>query len=274
MAALVASGAGEPEDQEEPETPTEGRSPQSDIAQPWEPGGAPLEIMLSEPPDGLLEPALLSVLEASRRIRMERMSAYHFSSQLRLSSHEEIRFEPIVQWPRLSVPFAYNAKNREPANGYIRLIGSKDPLWVHLTLESDHGYSVARIWALALLGFAALTCPPNLTPSGQRAIHTRRGLAYGRTAASSRPLRSQRYWSSELKIKLQRGEAMPHLVCAHRRVLQDGHEASDEAILAARQVGITLTPAETWVRGHTRGGTNLTNLAFTWACPETRYLPR
>lgn len=57
-------------------------------------------------------------------------------------------------------------------------------------------------------------------------------------------------------------------VAGHRRRLNDGQTASNEACDRARQVGITLRSRETWVRPHARGIPDGLEMRFRWNAPE------
>lgn len=222
--------------------------------------------IIREPPAGLSSLLVDEVIESSRKIRTERQTAYHFTAHLHLSARERISFHPVEPTPRLRAPFAYRTDAGE-VHGEIRLRGGRDPLPVAIEGDVPDQRVAARVWLLALLGFAALTCPapiesrhaPRRSPQAARGQH--------RVGPASRPGRA-RQWSAQLRIRGERGQALPHLVVAHRRELTGGRTASPQAIHAARGVGILLADDETWVRGHSRGAAAVADAHFDWRMPN------
>lgn len=54
------------------------------------------------------------------------------------------------------------------------------------------------------------------------------------------------------------------IVGPHKMRLRDGARASDDAVLAAEQIGIELEPGETWRKGHVRDGESGEPLRFVY----------
>lgn len=151
------------------------------------------------------------------------------------------------------------------------VIGDRDPLPVVIGEGVADGDAITA-WTCALLGFADATC----VDFEQAAIATRRDPAIPRQHRASplspqspakRTLPLHGRWPSYLQPV---GPWIPHsgsFVAGHRRRLQHGQTASDEAHMRARQVGIILHPNETWVRSHNRGVPDGIEMRFVWHPP-------
>jgi hypothetical protein len=151
------------------------------------------------------------------------------------------------------------------------VVGHSDPL--PLIIGEDVGDEDATTsWVCALLGFADATCV-EFEPS---APAMRRGPATlelrgpsqvpGRTA-SARSLPRGQPWPSYLEPVGHWIQYSGSFVAGHRRRLQDGQKASDEAHERALQVGIVLHLGETWVRAHARGVPEDVEMRFSWRPP-------
>lgn len=197
--------------------------------------------------------------------RTERQTACHFTAHLHLGK-ESIAFKPIRPAPHLTVPFEYRNGDRGVA-GLIRLRSAADPMTVVLQLANPADPLVPTVWALALIGFTSLTCPELSQPS--RGPGRRTARSDGDHKRAGNPVRpaSTKRWSDDLTLRGARDGAMPHLVVAHRRRLNDGQTASTKAVTLARSIGIELASGETWVRSHSRGADDLSDAHFDWHPP-------
>ena len=221
-------------------------------------------------PDGLDPELIDACLNASQRIRLERQVAYERPVILE-SGIGELTLLPIEKTgSRLLMPFLLS-KGTETLTGEL-IITDRDPLPL-LVGESVAEEDAIAAWICALLGFADATC----VEFEQTAAATRRDPAIpqprrpapvSRSAASMRTLpRGGRPWPSHLEPVGHWIRYSGSFVAGHRRHLQDGQNASDEAHDRARQVGIVLHPHETWVRSHARGVPDGIEMRFAWRPP-------
>jgi hypothetical protein len=220
-------------------------------------------------PEGLDSELVDACLDASRRIRLERQVAYERPVVLE-SVAGELTLLPIEKTgSRLHMPFRLNS-DTETLTGEL-VIGDRDPLPL-LIGDGVADEDAIAAWTCALLGFADATCAEleQATPATRRdpAIpRPRRPSPLAPGGASTQTLPRRRQWPSYLEPV---GHWIPYsgsFVAGHRRRLQDGQTASDEAHVRARQVGIILHPNETWVRSHSRGVPDGVEMRFVWRPP-------
>jgi hypothetical protein len=227
-------------------------------------------------PDGLDPELIDACLNASRRIRFERQVAYERPVILE-SGIGELTLLPIERTgSRLHMPFLLRSGTETLAGALI--ISDHDPLPLLIGEGVADGDAIAA-WICALLGFADATCV-EFEPT---AATTRRGPAIPqprRPAPVSRPATSMhtlprggRPWPSHLDPIGQWTRYSGSFVAGHRRRLQDGQNASDEAHDRARQVGIVLHQHETWVRSHARGVPDGIEMRFAWLPPVQLNFP-
>ena len=223
---------------------------------------------------GSISPELRKAcIEASRRIRLERRTA--FGRRIVLEGGGcELMVEPIgKRKDRLHVPFAFsNDKDSEgaPVQGELALIGT-DPLPVLITsCVSDSAAYTA--WAYMLLGFAELTCnSPEPVLQESRTEHPRflprDYLRSGHRRTGGESTRTQRPWSGSLEPTGHWYTAGGTYVAAHISRLPFGREHSPDAAQLAQRVGISLEQQETWVRDYIRGVPKDAEIRFRWRTP-------
>jgi hypothetical protein len=220
-------------------------------------------------PDGLDPELIDACLDASRRIRLERQVAYERPVVLE-SEVGELTLLPIERTgSRLLMPFRLS-KGTETLAGEL-IISDRDPLPL-LIGECVADEDAITAWTCALAGFADATC----VELEQAAPATRRDPAIpqpspppsvpGRST-SARTLPRRRPWPSYLEPVGPWIRYSGSFVAGHRRRLQDGQKASDQAHDRARQVGIILHRHETWVRPHARGVPDDIEMRFAWHPP-------
>jgi hypothetical protein len=146
------------------------------------------------------------------------------------------------------------------------VLGDRDPIPL-LIGEDVADTDAITAWTCALLGFADATC---IRP----ALTTPRELPRQRRSASSVPRRPARptlprrqRWPTHLEPVGHWTRYSGAFIAGHRRRLNNGKKAGDEARDRARQVGIVLHPHETWVRPHTRGIPEGMEMRFLWHAP-------
>ena len=217
-----------------------------------------------------LPPQLIDAcLHASRRIRLERQVAYDRPVVLKIDVGELTLLPIAGTEPRLRMPFRLNT-GTEGLNGEL-VLGDSDPLPI-LTGQGVADNDAFAAWTCALLGFADATCielvpvegRARREPEGQR--RPSRGTSHDRPATQIAPRRQK--WPKNLEPVGHWVRFSGSFVAGHRRHLNDGQAASDEARDRARQVGITLRPHETWVRPHARGVPDDIEMRFRWH-PQT-----
>ena len=223
---------------------------------------------------------------ASAKIRTGRSLAFGHAVHMRGASGFELTFAPIAAprgRPEVEVVFVEEAV-AQAFRMRVSAIGDPLPVWApEATTEHER---LARGWALALVAFAELTCPPTLdhlraspcTSGGSRQASS---TAPGRSGVSSRTTDPERRMSREPSGRRRTFEPtgetarwLASYVAGHRRKLQAGQEASASAAANAATIGIALRSGETWVSPHTRGVPPGIRLHFAWNAPKAFSDPR
>jgi hypothetical protein len=167
------------------------------------------------------------------------------------------------------MPFLLH-KGTETLKGEL-LLGDRDPLPL-LIGDGTADEDVTKAWTCALLGFADATCM-ELEATGPAARREparprrRPSASESDRRSSTRSLPRSRPWPAHLEPVGHWIRYSGSFVAGHRRRLNDGQTARDEARDRARQVGIILYPHETWVRPHTRGVPDGIEMRFLWHTP-------
>ncbi len=220
-------------------------------------------------PDDLTPELIDACLDASRRIRLERQVAYERPVILECDLGELTLLPIAGTATRLLMPFRLS-RGPETLNGEL-VLGDRDPLPL-LISEDAADQDVITAWTCALLGFADATCI-ELEPVRSARKH---GPARPRWHPSSsaqryssrtQSLPRKRPWPAHLEPVGHWARYSGSFVAGHRRHLNDGQPASDEAHNRARQVGIILKANETWVRPHARGVPHSIEMRFLWHAP-------
>ena len=220
-------------------------------------------------PDDLDPELIAACLDASRRIRLDRQVAYERPVILE-SEVGELALLPVERnGSRLLAPFRLS-KSTQALSGEL-IISGRDPLPL-LIGEAVGDQDATTAWICALLGFADATCvefgPSTREPRRDPAMQfPPLPTQVPHQAASGRALPRRQRWPDYLEPVGHWIRYSGSFVAGHRRHLQDGHDASDEARHRARQVGIVLRPHETWVRAHTRGVPDGVEMRFAWRPP-------
>lgn len=217
---------------------------------------------------------------ASSKIRTGRSLAFGHAVHMRGASGFELTFSPIAAprgRPEVEVVFVEEAV-AQSFRMRVSAIGDPLPVWApEATTEDDR---LTRGWALALVAFAELTCPPTLdhlrAPKGTSDGNRRASSAApGRSGVASRSTDPERRMSREpsrrrrtLEPTGETARWLASYVAGHRRKLQAGQEASASATANAATVGIALRSGETWVSPHTRGMPPGIRLHFGWNAPK------
>ncbi len=220
-------------------------------------------------PDDLAPDLIGACLDASRRIRLERQMAYEHVVVLECEIGE-LTLLPIARTgTRLLMPFRLS-KGTETLKGEL-VLGDRDPLPL-LIGEDVTDEDTITAWTCALIGFADATCIElePVEPTARREP-TRRRLPPHSSASHHRPstqtLPRKRLWPRYLEPVGRWTRYSGSIVPGHRRRLNNGQTASEEALDRARYVGIILHPHETWVRTHTRGVPDGIEMRFLWHAP-------
>jgi hypothetical protein len=219
-------------------------------------------------PNDLAPEFIDACFDASRRIRLERQVAYERPVVLECDIGELTLLPITGTQTRLLMPFRLS-RGMETLRGELVLDGD-DPLPL-LIGEDAADEDAIMAWACALLGFADATCielePAEPTAQRGPTKPQRPPSPASRRGTSTRILPRRRPWPRHL-------EPVGHWICysgsfvaGHRRRLNDGQTASDEARDRARQVGIVLHPYETWVRPYARGVPDGVEMRFLWHTP-------
>jgi hypothetical protein len=215
-------------------------------------------------PEDLAQELIDSCLDASRRIRLERQVAYDRPVVLECSIGELTLLPITGTGNRLLLPFRLNNETGSVTGELV--FGNSDPL--ALLIGEDVPYEDAVMaWMCALLGFADATCIDFETEAAVRRWAGSQGRPASRTPQSpSTPRVAPRRqpWPKCLEPIGRWVRYSGSFVAGHRRHLQDGQTASDEARDRARRVGITLHQHETWVRPHARGVPDDLEMRFRW----------
>ena len=153
--------------------------------------------------------------------------------------------------------------------GRLVLDAGVDPLPVRTTSPDTTVLGMA--WAIALIGFAELTCveatgPPRTGRRGSRNTRSDRDSS-GPRRLDDRAFGRPRFLSPSLTPTADTARLLGHYVVGHRRLLRLGQVASVDAITAAAHSGIDLRAHETWVRPHARGVPDDAELDFIWDQP-------
>lgn len=220
-------------------------------------------------PTDLSRELVSACLDASHRIRLERQVAYERPVILQCDIGELTLLPIVGSETRLRMPFRL-AKGREILQGEL-LLGDRDPLPLLISEDVAHKDAITA-WAYALLGFADATSIKfgPTEPTAQRvSARPRRHLspAMSHRHPSMGTLPRSRQWPRHLEPVGQWVSYSGSLVAGHRRHLNDGRTASDEACERARQIGIILQPDETWVQPHIRGIPDNIEMRFLWHAP-------
>jgi len=220
-------------------------------------------------PNDLAPDLIGACLDASLRIRLERQMAYEHPVVLECDIGK-LTLLPIARTgTRLLMPFRLS-KGTETLKGEL-VLGDRDPLPL-LIGEDVADEDTITAWTCALIGFADATCielePVEPTvrrePTRLRLPPPSSASHYG---PSTRTLPRKRTWPRHLEPVGPWTRYSSSIVPGHRRRLNDGRTASEEARDRARQVGIILHPHETWVRPHTRGVPDGIEMRFLWHAP-------
>jgi hypothetical protein len=217
-----------------------------------------------------LAPELIDAcLHASRRIRLERQVAYDRPVILKFDVGELTLLPIAGTETHLRMPFRLD-RGTETLEGEL-VLGDSDPLPLLIGQDVADNDAITA-WTCALLGFADATCiefEPT-EPTTRRASARRRWQSpssvsrrYPPTSALPRTWR----WPSHLEPVGRWVRYSGSFVAGHRRRLNTGQTASEEARDRARQVGIILHPHETWVRPHARGIPDGIEMRFRWHAP-------
>ncbi|MGO9960921.1 MAG: hypothetical protein ACLP50_33920 [Solirubrobacteraceae bacterium] len=204
---------------------------------------APVLAILTETlrylPDVPTTVTLADALFASAQLADERTVAYALPTVL-MTLTLELELWPIQQFrggPAL--PLRVRAGN-EQLEGALLLAGPSEPMPLCIR-PGDYRAFVSDAWGVALVGAAALLCPPETDD---------RSVVDGR---------------DELLHPTEQTKALiGSAVVGHRRTLSEGRSASAEQRDIAGGLGIRLGPNQTWVRAHNRGLTPDTVLRFHW----------
>lgn len=217
---------------------------------------------LDELPHDLIPELADACLDASRRIRLERQVAYALPVVLEYDVGE-LTLLPITRsQTHLLMPFRLS-KGTEPLEGEL-LLGDRDPLPLLIGKHVADRDAIAA-WTYALLGFADATCIEFESAARReppRRRHRSSPTSDHRQTTQTLPRRQA--WPGHLEPVGPWVRYSGSFVAGHRRHLNDGKTASDEARDRARQVGIILHSHETWVRPHARGVPDDMEMRFRW----------
>ncbi|HUY50599.1 MAG TPA: hypothetical protein VMV92_33645 [Streptosporangiaceae bacterium] len=226
-------------------------------------------------PDDLTPELIEACLDASRRIRLERQVAYERPVILEYDLGELTLLPIAGTATRLLMPFRLSMGS-ETLNGEL-VLADRDPLPL-LIGEDVADQDVITAWTCALLGFADATCI-ELEPASSVRKHEqarprwRPSSSAQRYRPSTRSLPRKQPWPAHLEPVGHWVHYSGSFVAGHRRRLNDGQTASEEARDRARQVGIILKENETWVRPHARGIPHSIEMRFLWHAPTELKLP-
>jgi hypothetical protein len=220
-------------------------------------------------PTNLSQELISACLDASHRIRLERQVAYERPLILQCDVGELTLLPIVGSETRLRMPFRL-VKGTETLQGEL-LLGNRDPLPLLISEDVAHKDAITA-WTHALLGFADATCikfEPTQPTALRVSARPRRGpsSAVSHRRHSMGTLPRTRHWPRHLEPVGQWISYSGSLVAGHRRHLNGGRTASDEARERARQVGIILQPDETWVQPHVRGIPDNIEMRFLWHAP-------
>jgi hypothetical protein len=226
-------------------------------------------------PDDLPPKLIEACLDASQRLRLERQVAYERPVVLEYDLGELTLLPIAGTATQLLMPFRLS-RGSEILNGDL-VLGDRDPLPL-LIGEDVADQDVSTAWTCALLGFADATCI-ELDPAISARKHEqarprwRPSPSAQRYRPSTRSLPRKRPWPAHLEPVGHWVHYSGSFVAGHRRRLNDGQTASEEAGDRARQVGIILNANETWVRPHARGVPHSIEMRFLWHAPTELKIP-
>ena len=225
--------------------------------------------LYSDAPEGTPPDLINLCVDASRSIRLHRSLALERPVNLH-AAEARIRILPLRGSPAaLIVPFEVEVE-RHRCPGAILLSGTTDPLCVALDRIAEPALAQV-VWAIALLGFAAVSAPRESDPVAPRSgsPSTRsRGAVKPRRGRTVGDLRTRRagFWSPQLRAFGPGAQYEAAFVAGHvRRLLNQ--QPSAEARERARALGVVLRDNETWVRPHSRGLPDHVELDFRWRVP-------
>jgi hypothetical protein len=208
-------------------------------------------------------------IAASRRLRLERQVAYERPVVL-VCDYGELTLRPVIETgSTFCLPFRLVTGPTTIRAALV--LGDSDPLSLQIG-EHVAFQDAVMAWTSALLGFADVTCIQFDSSSARMQSGHRRppssasSVPAPRRSRQSAPRRHP--WPGHLEPIGRWTRYSGSFVAGHRRLLNDGQTASDEARQRARQVGITLRSHETWVRPHARGIPDAVEMRFQWHAPE------
>jgi hypothetical protein len=218
-------------------------------------------------PDRISAELKAECLAASGAIRQRRQLELDRPAILRAGG-VRLRILPLVGDEHLLIcPFSLDV-DRLHTTGAIVLPSKKNPVPVVVDSDADSHVQTA-CWALALLGFAALTAPEPARAETQRRTASPRRRASANVASVPRERRlprTPRRFSQTLE-PIGGYDYAAAFVAGHRRRLYEGRQATPAAIARAAAIGIQLRADETWVRPFQRGAPKDAEIEFNWQCP-------
>jgi hypothetical protein len=226
------------------------------------------ERTLTQLPAGLAADLCEAALAASHRIRKHRSIVYGHPVLLRAPDFA-LRFNPLWrERQRLLAPFTIDGAIA-PTTGWLLIDSDVDPL--HLRTSAPDGIALGLVWAIALIGFAELTCVEVADPV-PILLPAQRNARSGRNRNTPRQLTDRefgrpRFVPPTLTPTDDTARLLGHYVVGHRRLLRAGQVAGHRAITSAAHSGIVLRSHETWVRPHARGVPDNARLDFEWEHP-------
>lgn len=216
-------------------------------------------------PDDLAPGLIEACLDASRRIRLERQVAYERPVVLECDVGELTLLPIAGTESRLLMPFRLHS-GMDRLHGEL-VLGDHDPLALLIGADVADENAITA-WTFALLGFAAATCielePVESTVHRGSAGQKRLTSLASHDGPSLPTLPRKQPWPKHLQPIGRWVLYSGSFVAGHRRHLNVGQAASDEAHDRARRVGITLRTHETWVRPYARGVPDGIEMRFRW----------
>lgn len=222
-------------------------------------------------PSTVVDPLLTLVMNASSALRTERSLVFGHAVELRYAAGT-LRFAPLeAHGTSVRCPFTW-AHNGARLDGRLVLTSLRDPVLLE-TADQLPDTELAQAWTSALLAYADLTCNPRTAPAASEPLSrpspTGRAHATSPRSIADRTVATAGQLASTALTPVGRTtDWIASYVAGHRRRLRPGQQASREARQRARQVGIALSPGETWVSPHVRGVPPDAVLVFRWSPPE------